>query len=71
MSDLLANASEIASEKLSEIAALFKPGARLTLLVRTPGYPDGSRDFVLTNDALVDAIAALEIRKATEEPSHG
>jgi hypothetical protein len=51
---------EIASH-LADLADLFKPGAKLTLLVRRPEHPDGSQDMVVTDDGLHEVIAALWI----------
>lgn len=48
---------EIASEKLGEIADLFKEGAKVTLVVRTPGKDDA--DFILTNDDPAECIRAI------------
>ena len=47
---------------LDEIERLFKPGVKITLLVRTPSHPDGGRDFLMTNDRVGDAIAAIRRR---------
>lgn len=47
---------------LAAIAAMFKPGAKLTLLVRRPEKPDGSHDVILSDDHLALAIGALVIR---------
>ena len=60
MSRRLSEVQQIASAKLEEIAECFKPGAKLTLLVRTPGNDDA--DFLLTNDDLSEAIKALQRR---------
>lgn len=57
------NAGEAICEHLSEIKTFFKPGAKVTLLVRRPEKPDGSQDFVLTDDLLDEAVAALLRRK--------
>lgn len=57
------NVSEIVADHMDEILACFKPGAKITVLVRRPEKPDGSQDFVLTNDTIDDAIAALQTRK--------
>lgn len=51
------------SATLEELAKKFKPGARLTLLVRSPESENGSRDMVFTDDDLNLAIEALRIRK--------
>lgn len=54
------------SEYLNEIAQLFKPGAKLTLVVRHPSHPAGDQDMVLTNDQLPLAIKAIEQRIAED-----
>lgn len=46
------------------IRANFKPGAKITVLVRRPEHFDGSQDFVLTDDDLSKAISALIVRRA-------
>jgi hypothetical protein len=52
-----------ASKHLDQIQQLWNPGMKVTLLVRSPDHPDGSRDFMLTDDQIPDVIAALEILK--------
>lgn len=47
---------------LRKVEKLFTPGKKLTLLVRDPEYPDGSRDLVMTIDTIEAAIAALQVR---------
>jgi hypothetical protein len=59
----LERARKRASEHLEDIAGLFIPGTKLTLLARQPLHPDGSHDFCLTDDDLRAVIAALEIRE--------
>lgn len=59
------NASEIAAAHMDAILELFKPGAKITVLVRRPEKPDGSQDFILTNDTIDDAIGALQTRKTS------
>jgi hypothetical protein len=56
-------AAEIIGDYCDEIKRLFKPPMRITVLVRIPDFPDGTRDFVLTDDKLDDAAAALLMRK--------
>ena len=41
-----------------DIAGLFKPGAKVTVLVRSPGIPDA--DVLVTDDSVDAIIAALE-----------
>lgn len=60
-------AGEMVADYCDEIKRLFKPPMRLTVLVRMPDYPDGSRDFILTDDQLDLAAAAILRRK--KEPS--
>lgn len=49
------------SRDMARIAKRFKPGAKLTLIVRNPtaDKEPGSADVVLTDDEVSDAIAAL------------
>lgn len=58
----VATVGEQCSALLNEVAGCFKPGVKLTLVARTPG--NNEADFVLTNDSLAQAIAAL--RRRTE-----
>jgi hypothetical protein len=60
---LLRAAGEKINQHLAEIAELFNPGTKLTLLARQPSHPSGDRDLVQTNDDLDAAIAALRIRR--------
>jgi hypothetical protein len=58
-------------ERVSDLADLilkeFKPGAKITILVRRPPS-DGSQDYVLTSEAdLREAIRALEIRRENRD----
>lgn len=57
------NVGEFVADRMDEILACFKPGAKITVLVRRPEKPDGSQDFVQTNDTIDDAIVALQTRK--------
>lgn len=62
--DPVGNIGVIINGHLGEIAQHFKPGAKLTLLVRAPSHPDGSRDALQTNEAnLNDVIRAIEIMR--------
>lgn len=51
---------------LNQISAFFKPGAKLTLLVRHPDI-EGGADALLTNDTFPEIVAAIERRRAQEE----
>ncbi len=53
---------------LHRIERLFKPGAKLTLIVRNPDTP-GDAGVLLTNDDLEEVVA--EIRKRQGEMVEG
>lgn len=54
---------------LQRIAMLFKPGAKLTLVVRLPSIPSGDADVVIGDDDYDDAIAAINrLRTRPEVP---
>lgn len=57
------------SRRMAEIRRLFEPRARLTVLIRYPEHPDGSRDIAVavTDDSLEEAIAALARLKQRED----
>jgi hypothetical protein len=63
MKPITANAAGEISEHLDAIKSLFKPGAKVTLLVRTPSHRDGSRDLLMTDDIIDEAIGAMLRRK--------
>lgn len=50
-----------AGNKLADIADMLQPGAKLTLVVRFPDYPE--RDIILTDDTTDGAVEALERRR--------
>lgn len=60
-------AGEYVGELADEIKKQFKPPMRITILVRMPDHPDGSRDFILTDDTLDEVVAAIARRK--DQPS--
>lgn len=72
---MLAEASRAIAAHMDAIVALFKPGVKITVVVRTPSHPDGSRDLVMTDDIIDEAVAAMLRRKhddnkaAAKEPS--
>lgn len=45
---------------LNDIAKLFKPGVKITLMVRTPGHP--ARDLLMTIDDYESISAMLDRR---------
>lgn len=53
--------AEQVAEHMDRILRHFQPGAKITVLVRSPEAPTGDRDFVLSNDQLDLAISALEL----------
>lgn len=55
------SAAEGVGQLMDEIKAYFAPESRITVVVRSPGYED--RDFVLTDDDLTEAAAAIERRR--------
>ncbi len=67
LSQKVHRAGERVAELADQIREVFKPPMHVTVLVRMPEFPDGSRDFILTDDTLDAAIAALALRKT--EPS--
>ena len=44
----------------------FKPGMKVTVIVRAPGFPD--RDFMMTNDDISELQALLK-RRVKQEPT--
>lgn len=62
---------EYVMDCMDGILARFKPGAKITVVVRQPDFLDGSRDMVVTTDEIESVINALRIRdaaKKTREP---
>jgi hypothetical protein len=66
MTDLLQRAAERVQESMDEILANFKPGAKITVLVRTPDKP--TADFCMTSDDLDEVIAMVQRRKGDSQP---
>lgn len=69
-SPLQSTAKEIA-DHMSEILALFKPGMKITIMVRDPDASDLSLAFVLTNDKIEEAVKAFELRKLAKGAQNG
>lgn len=57
------DAAEAVGALMDEIKTHFKPECRITVVVRAPGHDD--RDFVLTDDDLREAAAAIERRRTS------
>lgn len=55
-----------AGEHLDAVLQLFRPGAKGTLLVRSPDGESqpGAHDFVITNDDLAEVAAMIDRRRA-------
>lgn len=53
--------SEI-SFHMEEIQRFFK-NSKITLVMRAPGFPNGDRDLVMSDDDLDQAIEAIRIRQ--------
>ena len=67
MTDPLAAVSANVAQHMNYILKSFKPGAKITVIVRAPNYPE--RDFMLTSeDDLNEAKAVIE-RRMTVRPS--
>lgn len=64
---LLAEASQAIAEHMDAIVALFKPGVKITVVIRTPSHPDGSRDLVMTDDMINEVVAALLRREHDDQ----
>ena len=60
MGEKLGRAQEVIGGLLTEASLIFKPGMKLTFIARRPDKPD--QDFVMTDDDLAEAIAALQRR---------
>lgn len=53
----------VASRCMDEIIECFKPGAKITLIVRTPGHDEG--DFCLSSDS-DEGVRAVVARRFKE-----
>jgi hypothetical protein len=51
-------AADKAADYMDHILKLFKPGAKITVIVRSPLVP-GDTDFILTDDDLTEVRAAI------------
>jgi len=51
---------------MDRILTLFKPGAKITVIVRSPNIP-GDTDFIMTNDDLTEARYALQRQQERHE----
>ncbi len=65
MSDRLIEVEQDVEARLNQIADNFKRGAKITLIVRTPGNDDA--DFIMTTDQPRDIRAALDRRLGRDQ----
>ncbi len=61
MSTLLQQVAQDVQDHMDAIIGNFKPGAKITVLVRTPGKP--TADFCMTSDDLDEVAAMVQRRK--------
>lgn len=58
MTTAVRQAGKVMSHHLNEIASIFKPGVKLTLLVRVPGHPE--RTALLSDETdIEEAVTAM------------
>jgi hypothetical protein len=50
--------TQTVSDHMDRILQCFKPGAKITVIVRSPEIP-GDTDFILTNDDLEHVVMAI------------
>jgi len=62
-------AREFIGARLGQIQEYFTEPVKVTLVVRNPAHPDGSRDFHMGDDDLEVAIAALRALEANPQAS--
>lgn len=65
----LADVQDLTAACMDKIIKCFKPGAKITVLVRAPGFPD--RDFVMTDDDPAEAIEMLKRRQVAGPDTRG
>lgn len=61
----LADVQDLTADCMDKIKACFKPGVKITVLVRAPGFPDC--DFCMTDDEPDEIIAMMTRRKEQGE----
>lgn len=62
MSTKLESVQEMVADHMDQMVANFKPGAKITALIRVPGNDEA--EFLMTSDDLDDVIDAIQRRKA-------
>ena len=63
----LVEVSEIVGDYMDRIVKLFKPGKKITVLVRTPGDDHGQFDFMMSDDDPQELLNMIARRKAAGE----
>ncbi len=58
----LEDAQPIIADHMDGILGCFKPGVKIAVLVRTPGFPE--RDFLMTDDVIPELMNLLARRAA-------
>lgn len=61
MTSMLESVQHVVGQHMEEITRNFKPGVKITVLVRTPGHP--TRDFMMTDDDCDELLAMIARRK--------
>lgn len=61
MNEALARARDEIAGHMDEILQIFKPGAKITVIVRREGAPD--QDFLMTGDDLDKVVALIRRRQ--------
>lgn len=64
----LEDAKNITAGAMDTILGCFKSGSKITVLVRTPGFPE--RDFCMTDDSFPEVIAMIARRQRASSESH-
>lgn len=57
--DRVEDVCDFAADALDRVRAFFKPPVKITLLVRRCGVPNGTQDFLVTDDTADSIIAAI------------
>lgn len=63
--------AQIASDHMDEIKSCFKPGAKITLLIRFPDDAAGKYDFMMGDDDPQEAMNLIARRMAGPEVKPG
>lgn len=69
----LEETQEEVSDHLDKIKSYFKPGVKITILVRTEADPEGRRDFMMGDDDPQEAMNMIARRMAlaVSRPARG